>query len=126
VGLVPSTDARVSLVASLRKAGHVFFSLPLLTDSGSGCASAVGEQGLKVDSVTVTRPTKRNGQVTVKLVGHKVKLFKITGRACVRRTAPSETCSGMTPRLATVLGKNVFTTAQPVDGVTLIVPTPPG
>jgi predicted ATPase len=67
VGLVPSTDARVSLVASLRKAGHVFFSLPLLTDSGSGCASVVGEQGLKVNSVTVTRPTKRNGQVTVKL-----------------------------------------------------------
>ena len=50
-------------------------------------------------SVTFTRPAKGNGQVTVKLAGHKVKLFTVTGKVKVKHSGATETLTGMTAKL---------------------------
>jgi hypothetical protein len=78
-------------------------------------AIAVRKRSVKLNSVTFTRPTKGAGQLTVKLAGHKVKLFTITGKARVKHGATSETLSGMTAKLtkagATKLNKALRGTA---------------
>ncbi len=60
---------------------------------------AVRKRSVKISSVTFTRPAKGNGQLTVKVAGHKVKLFTITGRGHVKRSSTSETISGLTAKL---------------------------
>jgi hypothetical protein len=62
-------------------------------------AVAIRKRSVKLNSVTFTRPAKGNGQLTVKVARHKVKLFTITGRARVKRSATSETISGLTAKL---------------------------
>ena len=59
-------------------------------------AIAVRKRSVKMNSVTFTRPAKGAGQLTVKVAGHKVKLFTITGRAHVKRSSTSETITGLT------------------------------
>ena len=91
-------------------------------------AIAVGKRSAKVNSATFTRPARGAGQLTVKLAGHKVKLFTLTGRARVKRGA-DETISGLTAkltkpraaRLDRVLHRHVFSTG----GLTVIVPNTP-
>lgn len=60
---------------------------------------AIRKRSVKINSVTFTRPAKGNGQLTVKVAGHKVKLFTITGRAHIKRSSTSETISGLTAKL---------------------------
>ena len=94
---------------------------------------AVGKRTVKLGSVTFTRPAKGNGQLTVKLASHKVKLFTITGRARVKRSATSETISGLTAKLAKqgttrldrALGRHAFSTGQTLGSFTLTVGTTP-
>lgn len=62
-------------------------------------AIVVRKHSLKINSVTFTRPSSGNGRLTAKLAGHRVRLFSITGRARVTRSATSETLSGMTAKL---------------------------
>lgn len=62
-------------------------------------AIAVRKRSVKMNSVTFTRPAKGAGQLTVKVAGHKVKLFTITGRAHVKRSSTSETITGLTAKL---------------------------
>jgi hypothetical protein len=62
-------------------------------------AIAVAKHTVKLNSVTFTRPAKGNGKLTVKLAGHQVKLFTITGRAKIKRTATSETITGLSAKL---------------------------
>ena len=62
-------------------------------------ALALGKRKVKINSVTFTRPAKGSGNLTAKLAGHQVKLFTITGKAKVKRTATSETISGLTAKL---------------------------
>jgi hypothetical protein len=62
-------------------------------------AIAIRKRSVKMRSVTFRRPAKGNGQLTVKVARHKVKLFTITGRAHVKRSATSETISGLTAKL---------------------------
>ena len=75
---------------------------------------------MKINSVTFTRPAKGTGQLTVKLAGHKVKLFTISGKARIKRSATSETISGLTAkltkpgatRLNSALRRRAFKTAR--------------
>ena len=62
-------------------------------------AFAIQKRSVKINSVTFTRPAKGAGQLTVKVTGHKVELFTITGRAHVKRSNTSETISGLTAKL---------------------------
>src|SRR5206468_2868061 len=62
-------------------------------------ALVVRKRSLKIRSVTFTRPAKGKGQLTVRLAGHRVKLFTITGRGRVKRSATSETITGLTAKL---------------------------
>jgi hypothetical protein len=62
-------------------------------------AIAVRKRSVKINSVTFTRPAKGSGQLTAKLARHKVKLFTISGRARVKRSATSETIRGLTAKL---------------------------
>ncbi len=96
-------------------------------------AVAVGKRSVKINSVTFTRPAKGNGQLTVKLTGHKVKLFTITGRGRVTRTTTSETISGLTAKLAKqgtnrldhALGRHAFSTGEKFGSFTVTVSTTP-
>jgi hypothetical protein len=63
-------------------------------------AIAIRKRSVKMSSVTFTRPAKGAGQLSVKLAGHKVNLFTITGRARVKRSSTSETISGLTAMLS--------------------------
>jgi hypothetical protein len=96
-------------------------------------AIAVGKRSVKINSVTFTRPAKGAGQLTVKLAGHRVKLFTITGRARVKRAATSETISGLTAKLAKqgatrldrVLHRHAVSTGQTLGSFTVTVSTSP-
>jgi hypothetical protein len=96
-------------------------------------AVAVGKRSVKMNSVTFTRPAKGAGQLTVKLAGHKVKLFTVTGRAHVKRTATSETISGLTAkltkpgaaRLDRALRRRAFSTGESLGSFTVTVSTSP-
>ncbi len=96
-------------------------------------AIAIRKRSVKINSVTFTRPAKGNGQLTVKLAGHKVKLFTTTGKAQIKRSATSETISGLTAKLtkpgATRLNKalrhNAFKTGQSFGSFTVTVSTSP-
>lgn len=96
-------------------------------------AIAVGRRSAKLGSVTFTRPAKGAGQLTVKLAGHKVKLFTVTGRARVKRAATSETISGLTAkltkagaaRLDRALHRHAFRTGQSLGSLTVTVSTSP-
>ena len=87
----------------------------------------------QIKSVSFTRPTKGNGQLTVKLAGKKVKLFTVTGRPKVKTSATSETLSGMTAkltkagakRLNKVLGGSAFKTNQNFGSFSVTVSTSP-
>jgi len=92
------------------------------------------KRSVAMKSVTFTRPAKGNGQVTVKLAGHKVKLFTITGRVRVKHSGTTETLSGMTAKLtkagATKLDKalhnrKALKTGQALGAFTVKVSTSP-
>jgi hypothetical protein len=93
----------------------------------------VRKRSAKLKSVTFTRPAKGKGQLTVKIAGKKVKLFTITGKAKVKRTATSETISGLTAKLtklgATRLNKalhsSIFRNGQSFGSFTVTVSTSP-
>ena len=59
----------------------------------------LGKRSVAMKSVTFTRPAKGNGQVTVKLAGHKVQLFTVTGKVKVKHSGATEILSGMTAKL---------------------------
>lgn len=94
---------------------------------------AVRKRSAKLGSVTFTRPAKGAGQLTVKLAGKKVKLFTVTGKAKIKRSATSETISGLTAKLtklgATRLNKalrsSIFTNGQSFGSFTVTVSTSP-
>ncbi|MBV9606222.1 MAG: hypothetical protein JO027_13995 [Solirubrobacterales bacterium] len=96
-------------------------------------AVAAGNRSVKINSVTFTRPAKGNGQLTVKLAGHKVKLFTIAGRAHIKHTATSETISGLTAKLTNpgatrldgALRRQAFTNGQSLGSFTVTVSTSP-
>jgi hypothetical protein len=96
-------------------------------------AVAVGKRSVKIKSVTFTRPAKGAGQLTVKLAGHKVKLFTVTGRARVKRSATTETISGLTAKLTRpgasrldhALRRRAFSTGQSLGSFTVTVSTSP-
>jgi hypothetical protein len=93
----------------------------------------VRKRSAKLKSVTFTRLAKGKGQLTVKLAGNKVKLFTITGKAKIKRTATSETISGLTAKLtklgATRLNKalrsRIFKNGQSLGSFTVTVSTSP-
>jgi hypothetical protein len=94
---------------------------------------AIRKRSVKLNSVTFTRGAKGKGQLTVKLKGHKVNLFNITGKARVKRGATSETLSGMTAKLtkagATKLNKalrgKAFKNGQSFGSFTVTVSNSP-
>lgn len=94
---------------------------------------AVRKRSAKLGSVTFTRPAKGAGQLTVKLAGKKVKLFTVIGKAKIKRSATSETISGLTAKLtklgATRLNKalrsSIFTNGQSFGSFTVTVSTSP-
>jgi hypothetical protein len=94
---------------------------------------AVRKRAAKLQSVTFSRPAKGNGQLTVKIAGKKVKLFTITGKAIIKRTATSETISGLTAkltklgatRLNTALRSRVFKSGQSFGSFTVTVSNSP-
>ena len=59
----------------------------------------LGKRSAAMKSVTFTRPAKGNGHVSVKLAGHKVQLFTVTGKVHVTHSGTTETLSGMTAKL---------------------------
>ena len=59
----------------------------------------LAKRKVKVNAVTFNRPARGNGRLTAKVAGHQVKLFTITGKAKIKRTATSETISGLTAKL---------------------------
>jgi len=63
---------------------------------------ALKKHKVKINSVTFTRPAKGSGKLTAKVAGHQVKLFTISGKARIKRTATSETISGLTAKLTKV------------------------
>ena len=83
----------------------------------------LGKRSASMKSVTFTRPAKGNGHVTVKLAGHKVQLFTVTGKVKVKHSGATETLTGMTAKLtkagATKLDKALHKNA-------LTVPLVPG
>jgi len=84
-------------------------------------------------SVTFTRPAKGNGKVTVKLAGHKVGLFTVTGKVRVKHSGTTEIRSGMTAKLTKpgarkldkALHKNVLTAGQALGSFTIKVSNTP-
>jgi hypothetical protein len=96
-------------------------------------AIAARKRSVKIKSVIFNRPAKGNGQLTVKLAGHKVKLFTITGKAHIKRSATSETIGGLTAKLtkpgATRLNKalrdKAFKKGQSFGSFTVTVSTSP-
>ncbi|HUJ35995.1 MAG TPA: hypothetical protein VLW51_12340 [Solirubrobacteraceae bacterium] len=60
----------------------------------------LGKHSAALKSVTFTRPAKGNGQVMVKLAGHKLELFTATGRVRVKHSGTTETLTGMTAKLS--------------------------
>jgi hypothetical protein len=96
-------------------------------------ALVLGKRKVKINSVTFIRPAKGNGQLTAKLAGHQVKLFTITGKARVRRSATSETISGLTAKLTkpgatklnSALHRKALKTGQSFGSFTVTVGTSP-
>jgi hypothetical protein len=96
-------------------------------------ALVLGKQKVKINSVTFTRPAKGNGQLSAKLAGHQVKLFTITGKARVKRSATSETISGLTAKLTkpgatklnSALHRKALKTGQSFGSFTVTVGTSP-
>ena len=96
-------------------------------------ALVLGKRTVKINSVTFTRPAKGSGQLTAKLAGHQVKLFTITGKARVKRTATSETISGLTAKLTEAgatkvdkaLHRKAFKAGQSFGSFTVTVGTSP-
>ena len=96
-------------------------------------AVKVGKRSAKINSVTFTRPAKGAGRLTVKLAGHKVNLFTITGNARVKRSTTSETISGLTAkltkpgatRLDRALRRHAFKKGQNLGSFSVTVTTSP-
>lgn len=96
-------------------------------------ALVLGKHKVKINSVTFTRPAKGSGKLTAKLAGHQVKLFTITGKARIKRTATSETISGLTAKLTkagatkanTALHHQAFKTGQSLGSFAVTVSTSP-
>jgi hypothetical protein len=96
-------------------------------------AIAIRKRSVKINSVTFTRPAKGNGQLTVKIAGHKVQLFTTSGKARIKRSATSETLSGLTAkltkpgatRLNSALRHRAFKTGQSFGSFTVTVSTSP-
>lgn len=96
-------------------------------------AMALGKRAVKINSVTFTRPAKGSGKLTAKLAGHQVKLFTITGKARVKRSATSETISGLTAKLTKAgatkvdkaLHRNAVKAGQSFGSFTVTVGTSP-
>ncbi len=94
---------------------------------------AAGKRSAAMKSVTFTRPAKGNGQLTVKLAGHKVKLFTVTGKVKVKHNGTTETLTGMTAKLTKPgatkldksLGKNALSAGQAIGSFTVKVSTAP-
>jgi hypothetical protein len=94
---------------------------------------ALGRRSVAMKSVTFTRPAKGNGQVTVKLAGHKVQLFTVTGKVKVKHSGATEILSGMTAKLTKAgatkldkaLNKSALSNGQSFGSFTVRVSTAP-
>jgi hypothetical protein len=93
----------------------------------------LGNRSAAMKSVTFTRPAKGNGHVTVKLAGHKVQLFTVTGKVKVKHSGATETLTGMTAKLTKAgatkldkaLHKNALTAGQAIGSFTVKVTNTP-
>lgn len=93
----------------------------------------LGKRSAAMKSVTFTRPAKGNRHVTVKLAGHKVQLFTVTGKVKVKHSGATETLTGMTAKLTKAgatkldkaLGKNALSTGQSLGSFTVKVSNVP-
>ena len=93
----------------------------------------LGKRSAAMQSVTFTRPAKGNGQVTVKLAGHKVKLFTVTGKVKVKHSGATETLTGITAKLTKpgatkldkALHKNALKTGQAIGSFMVKVSNTP-
>jgi hypothetical protein len=93
----------------------------------------LGKRSVAMKSVTFTRPAKGNGQVTVKLAGHKVQLFTVTGKVKVKHSGATEILSGMTANLTkagatkidNALRKSALSKGQSIGSFTVRVSTAP-
>ncbi|MGA8721480.1 MAG: hypothetical protein WB557_26000, partial [Solirubrobacteraceae bacterium] len=94
---------------------------------------ALGKRSVAMKSVMFTRPAKGNGQVTVKLAGHKVQLFTVTGKVHVKHSGATEILSGMTAKLTKAgatkldkaLNKSALSNGQSFGSFTVRVSTAP-
>ena len=94
---------------------------------------ALGKRAVAMKSVTFTRPAKGSGQVTVKLAGHKVQLFTVTGKVKVKHSGATEILSGMTAKLTKAgatkldkaLNKSALSNGQSFGSFTVRVSTAP-
>jgi hypothetical protein len=94
---------------------------------------ALGRRSVAMKSVTFTRPAKGSGQVTVKLAGHKVQLFTVTGKVKVKHSGATEILSGMTAKLTKAgatkldkaLNKSALSNGQSFGSFTVRVSTAP-
>jgi hypothetical protein len=92
-----------------------------------------GKRSAAMKSVTFTRPAKGNGKVTVKLTGHKVQLFTVTGKVRVKHSGTTETLTGMTAKvtkagagkLDKALHKNALAAGQTLGSFTVKVSNAP-
>ena len=93
----------------------------------------LGKRSAAMKSVTFTRPAKGNGQVTVKLAGHKVNLSTVTGKVRVKHSGATETLTGMTAkltkpgatRLDKALHKNAVKAGEAIGSFTVKVSNTP-
>ncbi|MGO9892447.1 MAG: hypothetical protein ACLP0L_31750 [Solirubrobacteraceae bacterium] len=93
----------------------------------------LGKRSVAMKSVTFTRPAKGNGQVAVKLAGHKVQLFTVTGKVKVKHSGATEILSGMTAKLTKAgaakldkaLNKSALSNGQSFGSFTVRVSTAP-
>ena len=93
----------------------------------------LGKRSVAMKSVTFTRPAKGNGQVSVKLAGHKVQLFTVTGKVKVKHSGATEILSGMTAKLTKAgatkldkaLSKSALSNGQSIGSFTVRVSTAP-
>jgi hypothetical protein len=88
-----------------------------------------GRRAVNLGLATFSRPAKGVTQVTVKVRGRRVRLFRISGRAHVKRKGNSETVSGLTAHLAQagvkrinkILHRRSVTTGELVGAFTVTV-----
>ena len=100
-----------------------------------GRAARRARKSLGGDEVGHFHPPREGqwGNVTVKLAGHKVQLFTVTGKVKVKHSGATEALTGMTAKLTNAgatkldkaLNKNALTAGQAIGSFTVKVSDTP-